>query len=68
MNENVKTILNNGKWTLIGNLRKNLQFKVKEFLVTYDTGVDVKESVDELRSILIAIDMVSSPSKEWPID
>lgn len=58
-------IIEKSKWILLNTLRKDLEKKVRMYLVAVDAGIPVVDLLDDLRSILIAIDQVLNPDTKW---
>lgn len=61
----VDKVIEKSKWILLNTLRKDLEKKVRLYLVAVDAGLPVVDLLDDLRSILIAIDQVLNPETKW---
>lgn len=63
----VEKFMEKSKWILLNSLRKDLERKVRIVVDQVDTSsdVDVCSLLSDVRSILLAIDQVMSPSTKW---
>nr|QJB19397.1 MAG: hypothetical protein [Microvirus sp.]QJB19651.1 MAG: hypothetical protein [Microvirus sp.] len=63
----VEKFMEKSKWILLNSLRKDLERKARIIVAQIDSSsdLDVNSSFDDIRSILLAIDQVMSPSTKW---